>query len=94
MEEKLQLKNGHYEIALPWKTYSLNLVNKRSVAECHLSLLKKQLQREPLVHEKYTDFMDGLLKKDYARKVNCQDRITRYSLVPLLSPSVSPEKAR
>ena len=73
MEEKLQLKNGHYEIALPWKTYSLNLVNKRSVAECCLSLLKKQLQREPLVHEKYRDFMDGLLKKDYARKVNCQD---------------------
>ena len=73
MEETLQLKNGHYEIALPWKTYPPNLVNNRSVAERRLSLLKKRLKREPLVHEKYRDFMDDLLKKDYARKVNCQD---------------------
>ena len=73
MEEKLQFKNGHYEIALPCKTYSPNLVNNRSVAECRPSLLKKQLQREPLVHEKYRDFMDDLLKKDHARKVNCRD---------------------
>ena len=73
MEETLQLKNGHYEIALPWKTYPPNLVNNRSVAERRLSLLKKRLKRESLVHEKYRDFMDDLLKKDYARKVNCQD---------------------
>ena len=58
MKEKLHLKNGHYEIALPWKTYSPNLVNNRSVAKCRLSLLKKQLQREPLVREKYRDFME------------------------------------
>ena len=73
MEETLQLKNGHYEIALPWKTYPPNLVNNRSVAERRLSLLKKRLKREPLVHEKYRYFMDDLLKKACARKVNCQD---------------------
>ena len=72
MEEKLQLKNGRYEIALPWKTYSLNLVNNRSVAECRLSLLKKQLQREPLVHKKYRDFMDGLLKKIMPEKLTAK----------------------
>lgn len=73
MEETLQLKNDHYEIALPWKSCPPNLVNNRSVAECCLSPLKKRLKREPLVHEKYRDFMDNLLKKDYARKVYCQD---------------------
>ena len=40
MEETVQLKDSHYEIAIPWKTYPPNLVNcNRSVAECRLSLL-------------------------------------------------------
>ena len=39
MKETVQLKDSHYEIALPRKTYPSNLVNNRSVAECRQSLL-------------------------------------------------------
>ena len=73
MKETVKIEDGHYEMALPWKTYPPNLQNNRPVADRRLSLLKKRLQREPLVHEKYKDFMNDLLKKDYARKVCNQD---------------------
>ena len=49
----VKLKKGYYEIALPWKTYSPSLENYKSVAERRLSVLKKRLQREPLIQEKY-----------------------------------------
>ena len=48
-----------------------SLQNNRAVAKHRLGLLKKQLKREPMVHEKYKEFMGDLLKKDYARKVTC-----------------------
>ncbi|XP_028411636.1 uncharacterized protein LOC114534738 [Dendronephthya gigantea] len=69
MEESVQLKEGHYEIGLPWKSHPPQLKNNRPVAERRLSLLKKRLQREPEVHEKYKGFMNDLIKNDYASKV-------------------------
>ena len=73
MEDSVQLKDGHYEIGLPWKSYPPQLENNMSVAERRLSLLKKRLQREPQVHEKYKVFMNDLLKNDYASKVENKD---------------------
>ena len=73
MEESVKLENGHYEIALPWKTYPPNLKTNRTLAERRLELLKKRLRREPIVHQKYTAFMDDLLSKDYARKVTSEE---------------------
>ena len=77
MKQTVKLKNDHYKIALPRKTYPTNLVNNRSIAERRLSILKKRLKREPPFDEKYRDFMNDLFKKDYARKVN------RHNLGPL-----------
>ena len=73
MEESVKLENGHYEIALPWKTYPPNLKTNRTVAERRLELLKKRLRREPIVHQKYTAFVDDLLSRDYAREVISQE---------------------
>ncbi|KAL9989490.1 hypothetical protein ACROYT_G004049 [Oculina patagonica] len=73
MKETVQLQNGHYEMALPWKFYPPRLQNNRTLAERRLLQLKRRLLKEPLVHQKYKAFMDDLLSKDYARKVNCQD---------------------
>ena len=69
MESSVQLKRGHYEIALPWKTSSPCLPNNRSVAEHRLDLLKRRFVRNPALYSKYSDFMDDLLHKGYARKV-------------------------
>ncbi len=40
MEGSAQLKNGHYEISLPWRNCPLDLPNNRPLAEHHL---KKRL---------------------------------------------------
>ena len=61
MEKSVKLENGHYKIALPWKTFPPNLQNNRTVSERHLELLKKRFRREPQVHEKYKQFMHDLL---------------------------------
>ena len=71
MEQTVKLENGHYEIALPWKMYPPSLQRNRAVAERRLGLLTKRLKREPMVHEKYKEFIGDLLNKDYARKVRC-----------------------
>lgn len=73
MEETVKLENGHYEIALPWKTYPPRLENNKVLGENRLQPLRKRLQREPVVLEKYKEFMNDLISKDYAGKVSSQD---------------------
>jgi hypothetical protein len=74
MEDSIKLVDGHYVIALPWKNYPPQLQNNQSLAEQRLNSLKRRLQREPIVHEKYTAFMNDRLNKDYARKLNYEDQ--------------------
>ena len=98
MEDSIKLDNGHYIIALPWKEYLPQLQNNRSLAEQCLNSLKKRLQREPVVHEKFTAFMNDLLMKDYARKVGVEDQDSSEILWylphhPVLNPH-KPEKVR
>lgn len=73
MEETVKLVNGHYEMALPWKSFPPRLPNNRPLAERRLNHLKKRLLKEPVVYQKYKTFMDDLLSKDYARKVTSQE---------------------
>ena len=73
MEETVKLENGHYQIAIPWKMYPPRLENNKSLAENRLRTLRKRLQREPVVLEKYKEFMNDLISKDYARKVGSQE---------------------
>ena len=54
MEESAELRDGHYEIALPWKVFPPELPNNKIVAEHRLGLLKKRLIKDPGLHQKYT----------------------------------------
>ena len=65
--------NDKKALALPWKTYPPRLENNKSLAENRLRTLRKRLQREPVVLEKYKEFMNDLISKDYARKVGSQE---------------------
>eukprot|EP00794_Sanderia_malayensis_P013184 gene13184-14532_t len=69
MENTVKLVEGHYEMALPWKQYPPHLPNNKSLAEHRLSLLRKRLKKDPIVHEKYEEFVGKMLRKDYARRV-------------------------
>ena len=63
MEASVKHKDGHYEIALPWKNYPPCLEDNKRLAEHRLSLLKKRLQRDPALLSKYAAFMEDLLSK-------------------------------
>ena len=63
------MRNGRYEIALPWRNYPPDLHNNKIQAERRLQLLKKRLVKQPGLLEKYREFMDNLFIKDYASKI-------------------------
>ena len=69
MEASVKHKDGHYEIALPWKNYPPCLEDNKRLTEHRLSLLKKRLQRDPALLSKYAAFMEDLLSKGYAQHV-------------------------
>ena len=47
MESTIRLRNGHYELALPWRNSPPRLPNNRPLAEHRLLLLKKRLLKDP-----------------------------------------------
>ena len=69
MENSVKLVNGHYEIALPFRTYPPNLPNNKSVALHRLFLLKKKFQKDPIMHGKYSKFMEDLVERNFAERV-------------------------
>ena len=68
MNDSISLENGHYQLALPWKSEPPCLENNRSVAEHRLKLLKRRLSRDSELRSKYKDCIEDLLKKGYATK--------------------------
>eukprot|EP00794_Sanderia_malayensis_P012384 gene12384-13658_t len=54
MKSSFRLKDGHYEISLPWKVGCPDLHHNRSMVEYHLQNLKGRLQRDPVLLDKYT----------------------------------------
>lgn len=69
MESTAVLKEGHYEIAMPWRYSPLCLPNNRVLAEHRLKLLRRRLAKDPVLFQKYSAFIDNLLDRAYARKV-------------------------
>ncbi|KAK3727377.1 hypothetical protein QZH41_006033 [Actinostola sp. cb2023] len=69
MEETVQLKASHYEMALPWKNSPPCLENNRTMAEHRLNLLKRRLQKDESTFQRYKAFIDDLISKGHARKI-------------------------
>ena len=54
MESSAVLKEGHYEIALPWRYSPSSLPNNRVLAEHRLKLLRRRLAKDPDLFQKYS----------------------------------------
>ena len=99
MEQSVKLKEGHYEIALPWRNVPPNLPDNRPLAEHRLKLLRRRLLKNQELLLKYSSFMEDLVKNGHARKVP-QDRLTHpvgavwyLPHHPVLNPN-KPDKVR
>ncbi|CAB4002846.1 Hypothetical predicted protein [Paramuricea clavata] len=78
MDSSVKLKDGHYEIDLPWKYSEPTLPNDRSMAEKRLGYLKKRLERGPTLHAKYKATMEEYISKGHAKRVQA-DRESQFN---------------
>ena len=85
MESTAVLKEGHYEIAMPWRYSPLCLPNNRILTVHRLELLRRRLVKDPVLFQKYSAFVDNLLDKAYARKVP-DNRLARSGEAPWFLP--------
>ena len=99
LEDSLQFVNGHYQMAIPWKSSQTCLPNNRVMAEQRLGYLKRRLTRDPALRVRYTNFIDDLLVKGHARKIpdakkGCRQDITWYLPHHNVVNPKKPEKTR
>ena len=59
---------NHYQTPLPLKNPDVKLPNNRKVAERRLSYLEKRLMKDDRFHQQYTESMQEILEKGYARE--------------------------
>ena len=97
-EESIQMKDGHYELAIPFRNRPPDLVNNRCMAERRLQSLGKRLQGDTQLKLKYSEGMKDLVAKKYAEIVN-EDELAHNGTVwylphhPVYHP-MKPEKLR
>lgn len=68
------LVDGHYSVCLPVRKELLCMPNNRAVAVQRALNLKKRFSRDVKFYGEYVAFMDDLLKKDYAVKLDGAER--------------------
>ena len=69
MEQSVKLKDGHYQIALPWKQYPRFLPCNRFMAERKLQTLKKRFLLDSKLLGNYKATIEQYLSKGHARRV-------------------------
>lgn len=70
MERTVQMVDGHYQLSLPWKYDNPCLPNNRPMAEKRLNLLKRRLEKNKVLQEKYKDAVEDYIAQGHARKVS------------------------
>ena len=63
----------HYEMLLPLKDANMQLPNNRPAAEQRLAALKKRFQNDDKYREDYVAFMNGVIEKGYARRIEQEE---------------------
>ncbi|XP_043217631.1 uncharacterized protein LOC122379454 [Amphibalanus amphitrite] len=70
VEDSIELRDGHYEVALPLKTAEVRLPSNRTMALRRLASLKKKLTENTKFKEDYVTFMENMLQENFAEEVS------------------------
>ena len=73
---------NHCQAPLPLKNPDVKLPNNRKVAERRLLYLKKRLMKDDRFHQKYTEFMQEILEKGYAKESKSTPQDGRVCYLP------------
>ena len=65
----VHLPDGHYEIPLPLKSTTLQLLDNKVMAEQRLRHLKKRMEKDQEYKQDYTTFMNSIIEQGYAERV-------------------------
>ena len=71
MSSGVALKNGKYELPLPFRNAEPHLPESRQQARARLNSIKRRLRSDNKFRDDYSSFMDEILRKGYARE--CTD---------------------
>ena len=69
MKSSTKMIDGHYEVALPWRNDRPLLPNNHKLASKRLECLKRKLEKDSDLFEKYKDKIDEYLNLGYAKQV-------------------------
>ena len=69
MEGTIAKVEGHYQVALPWRSANPRLPNNKFVAVNRLNHLKKRLEKDPDLQRKYRDKIEEYSEQGYARRI-------------------------
>ncbi|XP_077997089.1 uncharacterized protein LOC144450360 [Glandiceps talaboti] len=76
MDNSVCIRNGHYQLALPWRYDNPCLSNNKSVAVKRLNLLKQRLARDLVLHDKYKSTIEDYIVQGHARRVPDDEHVT------------------
>ena len=68
LQEGTKLRNGHYQVRLPFKDPCVNLRNNRYQARQRFSYLEKKFSKNNQFREDCIRFIRNIIAKEYARK--------------------------
>ena len=73
MERSLKMIDGHYQVALPWRTDPPYLPSNRSMVERRAALLRKRLLRDQDLFSKYNMTMNEYIEQGHAERVSTDE---------------------
>ena len=69
LESSACLRNGHYQLPLPWRFKSPCLPNNRDVAVRRMRFLERRFQKDASLFEKYRSTVEDYISRGHARRV-------------------------
>ena len=69
MENSFVKVNGHYQVALPWRSYPPHLHDNRELAAKRCELLKRRLLKDGDLVIRYKAAMNDYIEKGHAERV-------------------------
>ncbi len=69
MDRSLKFKDGHFQVALPWRKEPVDIPNNKPMAEKRLDSLKRRLQKDVELFDKYKAAMQDYFDKRHAERI-------------------------
>ena len=76
MEKSIKKMDGHYQVALPWKSNQISFPNNRTMALRRLIQLKGRFHKDPTFFERYREKIENYLLNGYAQQVSLDAEIS------------------